>query len=130
MTSATTARWRPVDCPCRQPECACSRLADGPEAPSSWTRERGRRVAAAQVLDDICRGEVILDEFGNDALAGDQVGHGHVRHRDDALGDSISERGDAVDHHEGIADESGFDGGGSAGHDRGAGVEERGAGVV
>ena len=82
------------------------------------------------MLDDICRGEVILDQLGNHALAGNQVGHGHVRHLDDPLGDGVGEGRDAVDHDKGIADEGGFDGGGAAGDDGGAGVEERGAGIV
>ena len=80
--------------------------------------------------DDIGCSEVVLDQLRNDPFAGDQVGHGHVRHRDHPLGDGVGERGDAVDHDEGIADECRFDGGGAAGHDRSARVKQGGAGIV
>ena len=45
-------------------------------------------------------------------------------HGDDAFGDGVGEGRDAVDDDEGVADEGGFDGGGAAGDDGGAGVEE------
>jgi hypothetical protein len=42
-------------------------------------------------LDDICRGEVMLDQFRDDTLAGNEVGHGDVGHGDHALGDGVGE---------------------------------------
>ena len=106
------------------------RIANCLQAPFSWTPERGRRVAGAKVLDDICGGEVVLDELWNHAFAGDEVGHGDVGDFNHALGDSIRERRDAIDDDKGIADEGGFNGGGAAGDDGGAGVEEGSAGIV
>jgi hypothetical protein len=75
-------------------------------------------------------GKVMLDEFGDDSFAGDEVGHGHVGHFDDAFGDGVGERGNAVDDDEGVADEGGLHGGGAAGDDGGAGVMEGGGGIL
>ena len=69
------------------------------------------------MLDDVFSGKVMLNEFGDDSFAGNEVGHGHMRHLDDAFGDGVGEGRDAVNDHEGIADEGSLDGGSSAGYD-------------
>lgn len=81
-------------------------------------------------MDDSCGLKVVLDELGDESFFSDEVDHGDVGDGDDALGDGVSEWGDAVDDDEGVAHEGGFDGGGTAGDDGGAGVEEGGACVV
>jgi hypothetical protein len=98
---------------------------------------RGRRAAAR-----FSGGEAVVEEFGDDAAAGDEVGHGDGEVAvgvgcggdlggvaDEAFEDGEGERGDAVDDDEGIADGEGLDGGGAAGDDGGAGVVEGFAGV-
>ena len=71
-----------------------------------------------------------LDQFRDHHFAGDQVGHGDERDFDHAAGNLIGERRNPVDHYKGIADECRFDGGGSAGHDGGARMQQGGAGIV
>ena len=67
--------------------CKASRMApssifmDSRAGPSGSNR--------SELLDDICRREVMLDQLGNHALAGNQVGHGHMRHLHHTSGDSI-----------------------------------------
>ena len=91
---------------------------------------------------EVCGGEAVVEELGDDAAAGDEVGHGDGQVAvgvglggdfggvaDEALEDGEGERGDAVDDDEGIADGEGLDGGGAAGDDGGAGVVEGFAGV-
>src|SRR5580692_7821329 len=82
------------------------------------------------MLDDICGREVMLNELRDYAAAGDEVGHGHVRNFDHPFGNGVGGRRDPVDDHEGIADKSSFHGSCAAGDYGGAGVVERGAGVV
>ena len=76
------------------------------------------------MLDDVCGGEVVLDQLGDDAFAGDEVGHGDMGHGDDAFGDGVGDGRDAIDDDKGIADQGRLDGGGAAGDDGGAGVKE------
>ena len=86
--------------------------------------------------------EAVLEELGNDAAAGDEVGHGDgevafavdvggdfLGIPDELLGELEGEGGHAVDDDERVADERGLDGGGAAGNDGGAGVVEGFAGV-
>ena len=88
------------------------------------------------------RVEASLEQFGDDAAAGDEIDHGDGqvafavgvggdlgRVPDEGFGELEGERGDLVDDEEGIADECGLDGCGAGGDDRGAGVEEGFAGV-
>lgn len=94
--------------------------------------------------EEVCGGETGLEEFGDDAAAGDEVDHGDGqvafgveiggvpdlgRVLDEAFSEAEGERGDLVDDEEGIADDCGLDGGGAAGDDAGAGVVEGFAGV-
>ena len=72
----------------------------------------------------------MLNELRNHALLGDEIGHGHMRDFNHALGNSIRERRDAIDDDKRVADEGGFNGGGAAGDDGGAGVEESSAGFL
>ena len=91
---------------------------------------------------EVLGGEVVLEELGDDAAAGDEVGHGdgqiaggvgHVGDlvgiADEALGDGEGQGGDTVDDDERVSDGGGQDGGGTAGDDGGAGVMEGFAGV-
>ncbi len=86
--------------------------------------------------------EVLLEQLGDDAAAGDEVHHrdGEVAVvvllggdlggvLDEALGEGEGEGGHPVDDDEGVADDRGLDGGGAAGDDGGAGVVEGLAGV-
>ncbi len=92
--------------------------------------------------------ETGLEELGDDAAAGDEVGHGDGevafavvacaggvhgpdfgRVPDELPGELEGEGGDAVDDDEGVADERGLDGGGSGRNDGGAGMMEGFAGV-
>ena len=72
----------------------------------------------------------MLDQLRHDALAGNQVGHGHMGHFHNAFGDHPRKGRHPVNDHKRIADEGRLDGGRAAGHHRGAGVEKRSAGVV
>ncbi len=94
---------------------------------------------------EVLRGEALVEQLGDDAAAGDEVGHGDGEVAvgvfeggfvadlggvaDEAFGEGEGERRDAVDDYEGVADGEGLDGGGAAGDDGGAGVVEGGAGV-
>ena len=80
-------------------------------------------------MDDVFSGKVMLNEFGDDSFAGNEVGHSHVRNLDDAFGDGVGERGNSVDDDEGVANERCFHGGRAAGDDGGAGVMEGGGGI-
>ncbi len=86
--------------------------------------------------------EAGLEEFGDDAFAGDEVDHGDGEVAvevageaevfgvvDEFAGEGEGEGGNSVDHDEGIADDRGLDGGGAAGDDGGAGVVEGFGGV-
>ena len=87
-------------------------------------------------------GELLLDELGDDAAAGDEIDHGYGEVAvgvglggdfgwvaDEAFGEGEGEGGDFVDDDEGVADDCGLDGGGAAGYDGGSGVVEGFAGV-
>ena len=87
-------------------------------------------------------GEAVLQEFGDDAAAGDEVDHGDGqiavgveggrdlwRVVDKAFCQPEGERGDFIDDDKGVADNGSLDRGGSAGDDAGAGVMEGFAGV-
>jgi hypothetical protein len=72
--------------------------------------------------DDGLRGELGLDELGDDSAPGDEVGHGDMRHADKALSDRVGKGREAIDDDKRVADECGLDGGGAAGDDAGASV--------
>ena len=93
------------------------------------SRGRGRRGGfRCSLRDDVLRGEIVLHQFGDDLLPGNQVDHGEVRHFDPRLAQQVGQRRDPVDHHERVSHHRGLDRRRAAGDDSGARVPERGQG--
>lgn len=95
-----------------------------------------------EVGGDGLGGELPVEELGDEAAAGDEVGHrdGKVAVdvtggrdfggiADELAGEGVGEGRDAVDDDEGGAEEGGLDGRGTAGDGGGTGVVEGGSGV-
>ena len=119
-------------------------MADVSEVGDHSGAVRGVVEEGAQGSGYVFCGEAVLQEFGDNAAAGDEVCH---RDREvgigvglglvpdfggilnEALGQTEGERGDSVDDDEGVADDGCLDGCGAAGDDAGAGVMEGFAGV-
>lgn len=85
---------------------------------------------AEDLLRDRLRGEVLLNQLGNDRALGDEVDHAEVASADKRLGEEGGEGSDAIDDDHGDVEKGGFDGGGAAGNNGSVRGGERVVGLV
>ena len=85
---------------------------------------------ALSCFKSVLGGEVLLDQLRNNLFSGDEVRHGEGVQFYQAAAKKPGERRQPIDHDKGRARERCFHRGGAAGDNSGAGVHERGAGVV
>ena len=103
---------------------------------------RGVYEEGAQGGGYIGGGEVLLDQFGNDATAGDEVDHGDREVTvcvelsgdlgwvaDQPFGELVGQGRNPIDDDKWVSNDGGLHGGGAAGYDAGSGVVQGFAGI-